>query len=159
MSDDQLQVGQFAPDFTLESDNGKPVRLSSFHGRKVILYFYPEDETPGCIAEAKDFQEHEKEFSALGWQIIGISNDTVASHCAFRDHYSLRFPLLSDPQRHVSNLYDVMREQEKNGKRVIRIQRSTFLIDENGKLLRIMRNVVARQHVGELLTILSEKRP
>lgn len=157
MSDKQLKVGEYAPDFTLESDEGKPFTLSSLRGKKVILYFYPQDETPGCIAEAKDFQVQEKEFQALGWQIIGVSNDTVASHCEFRDHYQLNFPLLSDPQRTVSTLYDVMREQIKDGKQVVRIQRSTFLIDKNGKLLRIMRNVVAREHVGELLSLLRKE--
>lgn len=154
MATKELQVGDLAPDFTLESDSGKSVTLSSLRGKKVILYFYPQDETPGCTAQAQDFRTHEKEFAALGWQIVGVSNDTVASHCEFRDHYQLNFPLLADPDRTVSNLYDVMREQIKDGKKVIRIQRSTFLIDAQGKLLRIMRNVVARVHVGELLTLL-----
>ena len=134
-----LKAGDKAPDFELMTDAGESVRLSELRGHKVILYFYPEDNTPGCTAQAQDFRDTIKDFKALGYSIYGVSNDNQASH------------------RTVSNLYGVMTEQIKDGKPRIRIERSTFVIDENGVLTHVLRNVVARVHVGELLKLLSGK--
>ena len=152
-----LKAGDKAPDFELMTDAGESVRLSELRGHKVILYFYPEDNTPGCTAQAQDFRDTIKDFKALGYSIYGVSNDNQASHCDFRDRYKLTFPLLCDTDRTVSNLYGVMTEQVKDGKPRIRIERSTFVIDENGVLTHVLRNVVARVHGGELLKLLSGK--
>uniref|UniRef100_UPI003077C728 peroxiredoxin n=1 Tax=Duodenibacillus massiliensis TaxID=1852381 RepID=UPI003077C728 len=98
-----LKAGDKAPDFELMTDAGESVRLSELRGHKVILYFYPEDNTPGCTAQAQDFRDTIKEFKALGYSIYGVSNDNQASHCDFRDRYKLTFPLLCDTDRTVSN--------------------------------------------------------
>ena len=157
MTEEVLKVGEPAPDFALKDDHGCVRTLKDFQGRKLILYFYPEDETPGCTIEAQGFRDHLEDFARAGWQVVGVSNDDLAAHCGFRDHHGLNFPLLCDVDRTLSNDCALMSEQVKDGKTRIRINRSTLLIDENGRLLKVMRGVVAREHVAELLQMLCSK--
>lgn len=157
MQSQQLNMGKKAPEFTLDDALGNKVSLSDFRGKKVILYFYPEDFTPGCTAEAQDFRDDVEKFQALGYVIVGVSNDSVAKHCDFKARYQLNFPLLADIDRRVSELYAVMKEQIGDGKTIRRIERSTFVIDEQGNLIHVLRNVVAREHVAQLLELLSKE--
>lgn len=154
MSDQELAAGAAAPDFTLESDSGESVTLSSLRGKGVILYFYPKDNTAGCTAEAQGFRDHRDDFAALGYQILGVSRDSVKSHCNFRDKQSLNFPLLSDKEETVCNLYGVMKEKMMCGRKCFGIERTTFVIDPEGKILRALRGVKAKTHVEELLKLL-----
>lgn len=103
MTEVVLKVGEPAPDFALKDDHGCVRTLKDFQGRKLILYFYPEDETPGCTIEAQGFRDHLEDFARAGWQVVGVSNDDVAAHCGFRDHHGLNFPLLCDVDRTLSN--------------------------------------------------------
>lgn len=137
MTEVVLKVGEPAPDFALKDDHGCVRTLKDFQGRKLILYFYPEDETPGCTIEAQGFRDHLEDFARAGWQVVGVSNDDV--------------------DRTLSNDCGLMSEQVKDGKTRIRINRSTLLIDENGRLLKVMKGVVAREHVAELLQMLCSK--
>lgn len=157
MTEEVLKVGEPAPDFALKDDHGCVRTLKDFQGRKLILYFYPEDETSGCTIEAQGFRDHLEDFARAGWQVVGVSNDDVAAHCGFRDHHGLNFRLLCDVDRTLSNDCGLMSEQVKDGKSRIRINRSTLLIDENGRFLKVMKGVVAREHVAELLQMLCSK--
>lgn len=151
---DELIIGASAPDFTLPSDGGKDVSLSDYRGRKVILYFYPKDSTSGCTKEAQDFRDHRDDFAALGYAILGVSRDSVRRHCNFRDKNELNFPLLADTDETVCNLYGVMKEKSMYGRKYMGIERSTFVIDEEGNLAAAYRSVKAATHVGELLAAL-----
>lgn len=107
----ELTAGMEAPDFTLESDAGTPVSLSALRGNGVVLYFYPKDNTAGCTTEAQGFRDHLADFKALGYEVLGVSRDSVKSHCSFRDKQNLNFPLLSDKEETVCNLYGVLKEK------------------------------------------------
>ena len=144
-------IGEKAPNFTLPADNGKDISLSDYVGQKVILYFYPKDNTSGCTLEAKAFRDHLADFQKLGYVILGVSRDSVRKHCNFRDKNELNFPLLSDAEEKVVQLYDVLKEKSMYGKKYMGIERSTFLIDENGILTKEYRKVKAASHVAELL--------
>ena len=146
-----LVIGEKAPDFTLPSDSGKDISLHDFEGQKVILYFYPKDNTSGCTLEAKAFRDHLEDFRKLGYVVLGVSRDSVKKHCNFRDKYELTFPLLSDSEEVVVNLYGVLKEKMMYGKKSIGIERSTFIIDEKGNLVREYRKVKAASHVNDLL--------
>lgn len=150
----ELIIGAPAPAFTLPSDQGRDIALSDFKGKKVILYFYPKDNTSGCTMEAKAFRDHLAEFDAKGYVVLGVSRDTVRKHCNFRDKYELNFPLLADTEETVCNLYGVMKEKSMYGRKYMGIERSTFIIDEEGNLAAIYRNVKASTHVGELVETL-----
>lgn len=154
---EKIKIGQKAPTFTLPSDNGKNISLEDFKGKKVILYFYPKDNTSGCTLEAIAFKNNLEEFKKLGYEIIGISRDSVKKHCNFRDKNELNFPLLSDIDEKVCNMYGVMKEKSMYGRKYMGIERSTFIIDENGNLKEEMRNVKAKTHVDELLEKIKEK--
>lgn len=154
---EKIKIGQKAPTFTLPSDNGKNISLEDFKGKKVILYFYPKDNTSGCTLEAIAFKNNLEEFKKLGYEIIGISRDSVKKHCNFRDKNELNFPLLSDIDEKICNMYGVMKEKSMYGKKYMGIERSTFIIDEKGNLVEEMRNVKAKTHVDELLEKLKEK--
>ncbi len=147
----ELTIGTPAPGFTLPSDQGKDISLADYKGQKVILYFYPKDNTSGCTMEAKAFRDHLADFAAHGYAILGVSRDTVRKHCNFRDKYELNFPLLADTEETVCNLYGVMKEKSMYGRKYMGIERSTFVIDEEGNLAAIYRNVKASTHVGDLL--------
>lgn len=151
----ELEAGMKAPDFTLPSDGGSDVALSDFLGKKVILYFYPKDNTSGCTLEARAFQLHLEDFKKLGYDVLGVSRDSVKKHCNFRDKNGLSFPLLSDENETVVKAYGVLKEKSMYGRKYMGIVRSTFVIDEKGMLAKVYRNVKASSHVDELLADLS----
>jgi thioredoxin-dependent peroxiredoxin len=145
-----LRVGDRAPDFTLQSDTGDAIRLSSLRGRPVVLYWYPRDDTPGCTREACSFRDAYAEFSGAGVVVLGVSTDSHESHQAFRSKYTLPFPLLSDPDHRVAEQYGVWRRRFGIGPQ--RIRRVTFLIDADGIIRRIWPRVINPQaHAGEIL--------
>lgn len=144
-------IGEKAPNFTLPADSGKDISLSNFLGKKVILYFYPKDNTSGCTLEAQAFRNHLQTFADRGYVVLGVSRDSVKKHCNFRDKNELNFPLLSDEEEVVVKLYDVLKEKSMYGRKYMGIVRSTFVIDEKGVLVKEYRNVKASTHVDDLL--------
>lgn len=149
-----LEIGQKAPDFTLTDAEGRTVSLSDYLGRPVVVYFYPKDNTPGCTRQACAFAAAYKEFEELGVQVIGISRDSVASHTRFAQKYALPFVLLSDPDRQAIEAYGVWREKKNHGKISMGVLRSSFLIDEEGRLERILEGVKPDTNAAELLEAL-----
>lgn len=146
-----LEKGMEAPDFTLMGSDNKEHKLSDYRGKKVILYFYPKDNTPGCSTQAQNFRDYHKEFTEKNTIILGVSRDSLKSHEKFITKYDLPFVLLSDEAEEVCNLYNVMKEKTMFGKKVFGIERSTFLIDEDGKITDIYRKVKVAGHVESLL--------
>src|SRR5687767_11951721 len=143
---DWIEEGQPAPDFTLQDDRGEEVRLSALRGKPVVLYFYPQDDTPGCTKEACAFRDRRADLAARGATVIGVSPDDVASHARFRDKYRLDFPLLADSQHAVAEAYGAWREKQNYGRRYMGIQRSTFLIDGDGTVRKVWRKVDVAEH-------------
>ena len=148
---DWIQEGDTAPDFTLEADDGRDVRLSDFRGKPVVLYFYPKDDTPGCTKEACAFRDRRQDLQERGAVVLGVSADDVASHVRFRDKYSLNFPLLADTGHQVAERYGAWREKSFMGRTSIGIQRSTFLIDRQGKVAKAWHKVSVDGHDAEVL--------
>ena len=146
-----VQLNQPVPDFSLPSTDGKIFTLSACKGKKVILYFYPKDDTPGCTQEGKDFTEHLAEFTRQNTIVVGVSRDTLASHEKFKCKYNYEFPLLSDEDSRVCKLFDVIIKKNMFAKLIFGIERSTFLIDEKGTLRREWRKVSVTGHVEEVL--------
>lgn len=146
-----MEIGKLAPDFTLMGSDGKEHKLSDFRGKKIILYFYPKDNTPGCTTEACDFRDNISPITDLNAIVIGISKDNLASHNRFIDKFNLPFLLLSDEDKAVCGLYDVIKEKNMYGKKVLGIERSTFIIDEEGILIKEYRKVKVKGHVEEIL--------
>lgn len=145
-----VKEGDEAPDFTLESDRGRRVTLSELRGRKVVVYFYPKDDTPGCTVQACELRDVLPRFEGVDAVILGISADDVESHRAFREKYDLNFPLLADMGGVVSDRYGVWGERIVHGKPLMGIERSTFLIDEDGVVERVWRGVSPRGHAEML---------
>lgn len=131
-----LELGTQAPDFTLQDKNGKDVSLHDFRGKKVILYFYPKDDTAGCTKQACGFAALYPDFEEAGAVVIGISKDTAASHLKFATKYELPFVLLADPEHRVIEAYDVWKEKSMFGKKYMGTERSTYVIDENGVIVK-----------------------
>jgi len=152
-----LKDGISAPDFSLSDSNGKKVSLNDFHGKKVILYFYPKDMTSGCTQEACDFRDQFPNFKKLKAVVIGISPDSAASHKKFEDKYELPFILLSDDKKQVVKKYGVWKEKSMYGKKYMGVERTTFIIDEQGKILKIFPKVKVNGHVEEVLQLLKEE--
>ena len=150
----QLEAGQPAPAFTLPGYDEQPVTLDDFKGRDLILYFYPKDNTAGCTTEALGFRDHLADFEALGYTVVGVSRDSVKSHCGFRDRQGLNFLLLADKEEVACTAYGVMKEKMMYGKKCRGIERSTFVIDANGVLKAAFYGVKAKTHVEELLASL-----
>jgi peroxiredoxin Q/BCP len=146
-----VEAGQAAPDFDLPTDGGGRVRLGDFKGRPLVLYFYPRDDTPGCTKEAQGFAEAYPEFQAAGIRVLGISKDSTASHDRFKAKYDLPFPLASDEAGGLVVAYGSWVEKSRYGKNYMGIDRSTFLIDGQGTLRRIWRQVSVPGHVAEVL--------
>ncbi len=146
-----LTVGQKAPDFTLTDKDGKSVSLSEFLGKKVVLYFYPRDNTPGCTRQACAFASAYDEFKTKNVEVIGISKDSVASHIKFAEKYNLPFVLLSDPDRVAIEAYGVWQEKKMCGKVGMGVVRTTFIIDENGNIEKIMPKVKPDTNAEEIL--------
>jgi peroxiredoxin Q/BCP len=146
----RLQPGDTAPEFTLDDADGKPVSLSDFRGRKVVVYFYPAAMTPGCTTQACDFRDSLDSLAAAGYVVLGISPDTPAKLAKFRDRDRITFPLLADPDRATLQAYGAFGEKTMYGKTVTGVLRSTFVVDENGKLELAQYNVKATGHVAKL---------
>lgn len=153
---DWVEEGKKAPAFTLTADDGTKVRLSELTGTPVVLYFYPKDDTPGCTREACAFRDQKAKLKKLGAVVLGVSPDTVASHEKFRDKYELNFPLLADPDHKTAEKYGAWREKNMYGKKSMGIQRSTFLIDANGKVARLWKRVKVDGHDEQVLAALAE---
>ncbi|SFF22405.1 peroxiredoxin Q/BCP [Paenibacillus catalpae] len=147
----QVQVGQAVPDFTLPASTGGNISLSDYKGKKLVIYFYPKDNTPGCTVESCDFRDYNGQFKSYNTEVIGISPDDLASHDTFISDFQLPFPLLADTEHGVSELFGVWKERTWNGETFMGIERSTFLIDENGVLAREWRSVSVDGHVLEVL--------
>lgn len=146
-----LKEGMKAPEFSLKADDGKTYSLKDFKGRKVVLYFYPKDNTSGCTAEACDFRDNIKIFTKKNTVILGISKDSIKSHLNFKEKYSLPFILLSDENVEILEKYEVWKEKSMYGRKYFGIERSTFIIDENSKIVKIYRKVKVKGHIEELL--------
>ena len=149
-----LQIGTKAPDFALQDQHGRTVRLSDHLGKKVVLYFYPKDNTPGCTRQACAFAGAYEGFRAADTVVIGVSKDSVASHKKFAEKYDLPFVLLSDPELTVLQAYEVWQEKKLYGKVSMGVVRSTYLIDERGIILRAMPKVKPDTNAGEILAAL-----
>lgn len=147
-----MEIGKLAPDFSLMGSDGKEHKLSDYRGKKVVLYFYPKDNTPGCTTEACDFRDNITEINDLNAVVLGVSKDNLNSHNKFIEKFNLPFILLSDEDKVVCALYDVIKEKNMYGKKVLGIERSTFLIDEEGKLLKEYRKVKVKGHIEEVLS-------
>jgi peroxiredoxin Q/BCP len=147
----RLAPGDPAPDFTLPDADGKQVSLSSFRGRRVVVYFYPAASTPGCTKQACDFRDSLAQLDDAGIDVLGVSPDAPAKLVKFRDAEGLTFPLLSDPDRRVLTAYRAFGEKTLYGKKTIGVIRSTFVIDADGKIEKAMYNVKATGHVAKLL--------
>jgi peroxiredoxin Q/BCP len=149
-----LSIGSPAPEFTLPDGNGGTISLKQFRGRKVVLYFYPKDDTPGCTKEACAFRDNLKQVERRGAAVIGVSADSPASHAKFAEKYGLPFPLVSDQEKRVVKDYGVWKKKNRYGRTYMGIERTTFVIDENGKIAHIFPNVKVDGHADEVLAVL-----
>ena len=149
-----LEKGTKAPEFSLPDENGEIRNLSDYKGKKLILYFYPRDNTPGCTKQACGFADLYPQFSEKGVEIIGISKDSVASHKKFKEKYSLPFTILSDTELQIIQAYDVWKEKKLYGKTSMGIVRTTYLLDENGVIIKAMDKVKAAENPKEMLGLL-----
>lgn len=149
-----LEIGMKAPDFTLQDKDGNQVALSDFAGKKVVLYFYPRDNTPGCTRQACAFAQNYDGFKERGVEVIGISKDSVASHAKFADKHELPFILLSDPELVAIQGYDVWKEKKLYGKVSMGVVRTTYVIDENGIIEKVMPKVKPDTNAAEILAYL-----
>jgi peroxiredoxin Q/BCP len=155
-SSSELKVGQKAPDFTVMNDSGEKVKLSDFKGKKVVLYFYPKDDTPGCTKEACAFRDGISEMKKKGAVVLGVSADSVESHKKFKNKFDLNFPLLADTDKKIIEGYGVWKEKSMYGKKYMGIERTTFVIDEQGKISHIFPKVKVDQHYDEVLQALAK---
>ena len=150
-----LEVGTMAPDFTLLNQNGEEISLSQYRGQKVILYFYPKDNTPGCTKQACGFAQLYPDFVKKGAVILGVSKDSVKSHKKFEEKYQLPFTLLSDPDFVAIQAYDVWKEKNMYGKKVMGVVRTTYLINEEGIIEKAYTKVKAAQNPNDMLEVLN----
>ena len=149
-----VEEGETAPDFELTSDKGERVKLSDFRGKPVVLYFYPKDDTPGCTAQARGIRDAYAEFQQRGAVVLGVSPDDEGSHVKFRDKYGLPFTLLADPDHKVAEEYGVWVEKNAYGQKRMGVERSTFLIDSEGNVAKVMRRVKPDTHADDVLAAL-----
>jgi thioredoxin-dependent peroxiredoxin len=145
------ETGKKVPSFKLPATSGKQLGLADFKGRKLVLFFYPKDDTPGCTTEGQGFRDHYAAFQAAGAEIVGVSRDSVASHEKFKAKYEFPFELLSDADESLCTTFNVMREKNMYGRKVMGVERSTFLIDQQGVLRTEWRKVKVPGHVEEVL--------
>ena len=150
------EIGDVAPEFCLPDQDGKEVCLKDFRGKWVVLYFYPKDNTSGCTREAIDFTENLKDFEALDAVVLGVSKDSVKSHKNFREKHNLKITLLSDPEHRVIEAYGAWKLKKRYGREYFGTERSTFIIDPDGKIRYIWRNVKVKGHVDEVKNKLKE---
>lgn len=149
-----LEVGQKAPQFTLKNQDGTEISLSDYLGKKVVLYFYPKDNTPGCTTQACSYAEHNDEFTAKNAVVIGVSKDSMGSHRKFIEKYNLPFTLLSDPELSVILAYDVWKEKNMYGKKTMGVVRSSYVIDEEGMIIAANDKVKSAQDAEKVLELL-----
>ena len=149
-----VEEGAPAPDFELTSDEGETVTLSALRGKPVVLYFYPRDDTPGCTTEACEFRDAYDRFRDQGVEILGVSPDTEASHRKFKTKYELPFTLLADPDHEAAQAYGVWKEKRNYGKTYMGVERSTFLIDADGKVAKAMLGIRPAGHAAKVLETL-----
>ncbi|GAA0134559.1 thioredoxin-dependent thiol peroxidase [Paenibacillus sp. YSY-4.3] len=154
MVDMQVQVGEMVPDFQLPADGGEKIALSEFRGRKVVLYFYPRDMTPACTQQACDFRDQSEALLEQGAVVLGISGDSVKSHDKFKAKHGLTFPLLADEDHRISRMFGVWQLKKLYGREYEGIVRSTFLIDEEGRLQKEWRGIRVAGHVEKVLEAL-----
>ena len=152
-----LEVGNKAPSFTLMGDDGKEYSLEDYKGKKVLLYFYPKDNTPGCTKEACSLRDWNSEIIKRGVTVMGVSKDTIQSHNKFRDKHGLNFVLLSDPEKTVHMAYDAWGEKKLYGKISLGTIRKTFLIDENGNIEKIWNKVAVATHGEDVVKYLDKE--
>ena len=150
----ELTVGKKAPAFSAQDQTGKTVSLADFAGKKVVLYFYPKDDTPGCTTEACSFRDEHKAFTKKGAVVLGVSPDSAKSHTKFIEKFSLPFTLIADEGHKIAEAYGVWVEKSMNGKKYMGVERSTFVIDAQGKLSAIYRKVKPAEHTAEVLASL-----
>ena len=153
---DWIETGSKAPEFTLPADDGTKVSLKKLRGHPVVLYFYPRDNTPGCTREACAFRDRKSELTKLGATVLGVSTDSLESHEKFRDQNNLNFTLLADTQHKVAEKYGAWREKSRFGKKSFGIQRSTFLIDPEGKVRKLWKSVKVDGHDDQVFAALEE---
>jgi peroxiredoxin Q/BCP len=149
-----VEEGRPAPDFTLPTDTGEPLTLSALRGRTVVLYFYPQDDTPGCTKQARGLRDVYGELQERGATVLGVSPDTEASHVAFKEKYGLQFTLLADPGHEIAELYGVWVEKNVYGRTSMGIKRSTFVIDADGNVAKAMLGVSPDGHADKVLEAL-----
>jgi thioredoxin-dependent peroxiredoxin len=149
-------IGELAPDFSLEGSNGETIKLSDYRGKNVVLYFYPKDMTPGCTTQACDFRDKSESFSNVNAVILGVSPDPLKRHEKFIEKYDLPFILLADEDQQAAKAYDVWKLKKNFGKEYMGIERSTFIIDKEGKLVKEWRKVKVKGHVEEALQFIEE---
>lgn len=149
-----LKIGEKAPEFTAVTDTGAEISLSSLRGKKVVLYFYPRDNTPGCTTEACDFRDRAEALAAKDAVVLGVSTDTVASHEKFKAKYSLPFTLLADPERELVSAYGVYQEKKQYGRSFMGTVRTTFVIDEGGTITSVFEKVKVKDHADAVLASL-----
>ena len=149
-----MKVGTKIKNFKSEMTGKIQFNLSDYKGQNLVIYFYPRDNTPGCTSEGEDFRDHYKSFLKKKTKIFGVSKDSIKSHEAFKQKFKFPFELISDPDEKVCKLFDVIKEKSMYGKKYMGVERSTFLIDSNGKLLKEWRKVKVKGHVEEVLSSL-----
>lgn len=147
----ELKEGEPAPAFTAQDQNNKMVSLSDFKGKKLVLYFYPKDDTPGCTAEACNIRDNISELRSAGYEVLGVSPDDAASHAKFAGKYNLPFQLIEDPDKEISKAYGVWGEKNMYGRMVLGIKRTTFLINEDGIIDKIIKRVKTKEHSEQIL--------
>ena len=150
----KVSIGKKVPAFTLPATGDKTIKLSALKGKNIVLYFYPKDSTPGCTIEGQNFRDNIGKFNAHNTIILGISRDKLSSHEKFKQQQCFPFDLLSDEDETLCNLFDVIKEKNMYGKKILGIERSTFLIDEKGVLYKEWRKVKVKNHVNEILETL-----
>jgi peroxiredoxin Q/BCP len=151
-----VEEGKPAPDFELATDTGETVKLSDLHGRQVVIYFYPKDDTPGCTTQACGIRDHWGDFGERGAVVLGISPDDESSHVKFKEKYGLPFTLLADPDHAVAEKYGTWGERKNYGKTYMGIERSTFVIDSDGNVAKVMRRVKPDTHAADVLAAIPD---
>ena len=152
----KVELNKKVPAFKCVATPDQKIGLSDFKGKKLVLYFYPKDSTPGCTTEGQDFQAALTKFKRAGAVVFGVSRDSLSSHQKFKDKFQFKFELISDPDEELCNLFDVIKMKNMYGKKVRGIERSTFLIDEKGVLRMEWRKVKVKEHVSEVLSAVKE---
>ena len=156
MAANKVKIGGKVPEFSLPSTGNKNVRLSGLKGKNIIIYFYPKDATPGCTIEGQNFRDNIRKFSLCNAIVLGVSRDKITSHEKFKKNQKFPFDLLSDEDGKICKMFDVIKEKNMYGRKVIGIERSTFLIDKKGILRNEWRKVKVKEHVNDVLQILKK---